>query len=331
VSIRRSLLALAAFTLLDGTRVATAATLGVRNAHAMAYDAERGRVVLFGGADEQAVCGDLWEWDGSDWRPVSGDGPAPRTFPALAYDRERKRLVLFGGNRVLFGTGDRDDTLLGDTWELGGGTWRRLDVAGPPARAEASMAYDEARRSVVLFGGYQRSGGRTVRLGDTWTWDGAVWRAMSAAGPSARSGAAVAYDAGRQRVVLFGGNDANAETWEWDGAEWRGLEAPAQGRFNSAMGYDAAARAVVRFGGVKQGARESDTWLFDGRRWERVPGPCPEPRNHAAMAWDERRGALVLYGGHDGERVFGDTWEWRRGRWRLASRVPPRPHVDNGH
>jgi hypothetical protein len=97
------------------------------------------------------------------------------------------------------------------------------------------------------------------------------------------------------------------------------------------MGYDAAAAKLVRFGGVKQGVREPDTWVFERPRWERVDVPGPEPRNHAAIAYDERRGALVLYGGHDGERVFGDTWEWRRGRWRLALRVPPRPHADNGH
>jgi len=323
-------LAAALFIALDRNDAAGEAPLGVRNAHAMAYDADRGRVVLFGGADEQAVRGDLWEWDGAAWRLVSADGPPPRTFPALAYDRERKRLVLFGGNRILFGEGDEEDTFLDDTWEFGG-AWRHLDTPGPKARAEASMAYDAAHRRIVLFGGYSRSNGQTLRLGDTWEWDGAAWRATSSASPSARSGAAIAYDSRRQRIVLFGGNDANAETWERDRGEWLGIDAPALGRFNSAMAYDAGARQVVRFGGVKQGVRESDTWLFDGRRWERATVPAPEPRNHAAVAYDERRGVLVLFGGHDGERVFGDTWEWRQGRWRLISRVAPRPHVDNGH
>jgi hypothetical protein len=330
---RRFVLAAALFIALDGSRAGGDPALGVRNAHTMAYDAERRRVVLFGGADEQGVRGELWEWDGSAWRLVCDGGPAPRTFPALAYDRERRRLVLFGGNRVLFGRGGEGDTFLDDTWEFDGAAWIRIDARpGPPARAEASMAFDAARRRVVLFGGYRRANGATQRLGDTWTWDGAAWRAWNVAeAPSARSGAAVAYDAGRQLVVLFGGNDANAETWEWDGAKWLAVDAPAPGRFNSMMGYDAGARAIVRFGGVKQGTRESDTWLFDHRRWERIAVPGPEPRNHAAMAYDEGRGVLVLHGGHDGERVFGDTWEWCHERWRLVARVPPRPRVDNGH
>lgn len=41
--------------------------IGVRNAHAMAYDNGRGRVILFGGADESKVCGDTWEWGEIRW------------------------------------------------------------------------------------------------------------------------------------------------------------------------------------------------------------------------------------------------------------------------
>jgi hypothetical protein len=328
----RTLLLLAAVASLDPIVLAPAPALTVRNAHAMAYDSKRGRVVLFGGADEKGVRGDLWEWDGSAWRLLAADGPSPRTFPALAYDRARERLVLFGGNRVLFGTADDgDDTFLNDTWEWDGGAWHCLPGAMPPARAEASVAYDAARHRVVLFGGYRKAHGELVRLGDTWEWDGSAWKALDVSGPSARSGAAIAYDPRRRRVVLFGGNDANAETWEWVGTGWRVLDAPTPGRFNCAMAYDASRRRVIRFGGVSQGVREAETWELDGTRWQRVAGPGPEGRNHSAMAYDERRKVLVLFGGHDGERVFGDTWERRLASWSRSAHVPAVPHVDNGH
>jgi hypothetical protein len=50
-----------------------------------------------------------------------------------------------------------------------GTTWTQQSPAtSPPARYSASMAYDSASSSVVLFGGFN-----TVnRLADTWTWDG---------------------------------------------------------------------------------------------------------------------------------------------------------------
>src|SRR5262249_32387785 len=126
----------------------------VRNAHAMAYDADRARVVLFGGADDSKVCGDTWEWNGNKWELVSSTGPDPRTVPAMTYDTVRKKVVLFGGNRVLFGKSPDEKTFLSDTWEWDGHNWHELNVSGPPPRAEAAIAFDSFRGRVVLFGGY---------------------------------------------------------------------------------------------------------------------------------------------------------------------------------
>jgi len=63
----------------------------------------------------------------------------------------------------------------------------------------------------VLFGGL----GPHRDKADTWTWDGTTWtKQASAAHPSAREGAAMAYDAATRTVVLFGGG-FNADTWTW--------------------------------------------------------------------------------------------------------------------
>src|SRR4051812_39871735 len=44
-------------------------------------------------------------------------------------------------------------------------------VANPDARSAAAMAYDDATRQVVLFGGQMGSG----PVGDTWVWSGSNW------------------------------------------------------------------------------------------------------------------------------------------------------------
>ena len=66
-------------------------------------------------------------------------------------------------------------------------TWtKQAPAASPPGRFEASMAYDAATGTVVLFGGY--GPGVERRLGGTWTWDGSTWTKQSpAASPPARS------------------------------------------------------------------------------------------------------------------------------------------------
>ena len=79
-----------------------------RTAHAMAYDAARGRVVLFGGST--GVGGNnTWEWDGSQWleQTSATPPPDPRSGHAMAYDAVRSQIVSFDG-----GSGLPDD----ETW-----------------------------------------------------------------------------------------------------------------------------------------------------------------------------------------------------------------------
>ena len=53
----------------------------VRSSHAMAYDRQRARVVLFGGWQNvynNYYLGDTWEWDGTTWLLRTTTGPVPR-------------------------------------------------------------------------------------------------------------------------------------------------------------------------------------------------------------------------------------------------------------
>lgn len=308
---------------------------GPRNGHGAVYDSREGTLLLFGGASADEVRGDTWRWRDGRWRRLAVSGPAPRTFPAMAFDSVRAEVVLFGGNRVLFGDSTRPPILLGDTWVLRQGEWVHLDVAGPSARAEAAVAYDPRRRRTVLFGGYRLASEGVVRLGDTWEWDGGRWSLMSRTGPSARSGAAMAYDAGLGAVVLFGGSGGPlGDTWAWDGRAWRQLPVgPAPGRFNTAMATDPVSGRVVRYGGWDGKGRVADTWELHERGWVRSDGagPAPGARNHAVLVGAPGRGSLLLYGGHDGDRVFGDLWERRGGRWVGLELPEPVRRVPNGH
>ena len=93
----------------------------------------------------------------------------------------------------------------------------------PPSMAVhwRAASSDSVRNNVVLFGGY---GGLALGYySDTWGWDGESWTQLSTTGPAARSSFSMAFDAGRGKVVLFGGNSPGGtlgDTWEWDGAAW---------------------------------------------------------------------------------------------------------------
>lgn len=306
---------------------------GPRNGHGLAYDLQAGTLVLFGGATADSVRGDTWLWKAGVWRLGAARGPDPRTFPATAYDAGRAEVLLFGGNRVLFGDSVRPPVMLGDTWIWRRGAWMRAAEDGPSPRAEAALAYDPLRHRLVLFGGYRIQDGHTLRLGDTWEWDGRRWMQVSVTGPAPRNGAAMAYDPSAHAVVLFGGSGGpRGDTWSWSGREWMPVRVPdAPGRFNAAMAWDPGSKRLVRFGGWDGARRTAETWELGPRGWVQVQAEGPSRRNHTGLVSAADRGSVLLYGGHDDDFVFGDMWEWRDRRWVRLMAAEPTRRVPNGH
>lgn len=119
---------------------------------AMAYDAERGVCVLFGGqidalAGGPAELNDAWEWDGKAWRESDASGrPSARYDHAMAFDPRAGALVVYGGRSA--------GGWLADTWEFDGKAWRPVADGGPLARSGHGMAYDELHGQMLCFGGH---------------------------------------------------------------------------------------------------------------------------------------------------------------------------------
>ena len=178
------------------------------------------------------------------WRQVSTPSPPIRYGSAMAYDSDRKMAVMFGG----YYSYDSTEKNYGDTWEWNGSMWTEASKTGPTPRRDHAMAYDSARKKVVLFGGYNGSS----YYGDTWEWDGSSWTSVSTTGPDPRAKHAMAYDAARGEVILFGGETPSHEndTWAWNGSNWTevGTTGPTS-RVDHAMAYDAFRSEVVLYSG----------------------------------------------------------------------------------
>jgi hypothetical protein len=182
--------------------------------HSIFYDAVSGRVLMFGGDDGVSRLGDTWAWDGTGWTELSPvTSPSPRGACPMTYDSARRRGVLFGG------TGE-SDVILADTWEWDGTNWiERSPASSPSPRLVHGMAYDAPRGRSLLFGGAFTDGFSVVPFDDTWAWDGSDWvELFPAVSPSPRGRHLMAYDAARERILLFGGADAVeflGGTWQW--------------------------------------------------------------------------------------------------------------------
>ncbi len=126
----------------------------------------------------------------------------------------------------------------------------------------------------------------------------------------------MAYDAVRQRTVLFGGLGSGplGDTWEWDGIDWTlrnpGGTSPSP-RVLHAMAYDPVRQRVVLFGGLdSSNPRLADTWEWDGAQWTQLlTETSPPGRKDHGLAYDGARQRLVLLGGSGSDLVdLQATW-----------------------
>lgn len=204
--------------------------------------------------------------------------------------------------------------------------WTQRQDIGPSARSKLAMAYDLKRKRTVLFGGTVSLFNTANNLADTWEWDGDFWVQVAQFGPPPMAAHAMAYDAKRGRVVLFGGRSA---TWEWDGLNWTQVaDTGPVGASNSAMVYDPNRECIVLFGGYG-GGEQGSTWQWDSVEWTQVSEVGPAARQSHAMAYDTTRRRVVLFGGWSSGILLGDTWEWDGTTWEQTAAFGPSARV--GH
>jgi hypothetical protein len=191
---------------------------GGREGAKLAYDAARRLAVLVGGVNAAGAADGTWGWDGASWRRLAGAGGPTARFPGLMeYDAARRTVVLFGGHGVEGPVG------LADTWLWDGVRWRAAKPsATPAARFNMAATFHPGLGRVVQVAGADEKG----MYGDMWTWDGVTWTKLPDSGLPARQAVGLAYDPGRERLVLTGGLDQpgtaarRQDVWEWDGTRF---------------------------------------------------------------------------------------------------------------
>jgi hypothetical protein len=276
----------------------------------MAYDSLHGDAVLFGGLDDKSLpLADLWAWRGSHWRalaPVAGPSPSARSGHAMAYDARRAEVLVVGGHTATQRTGE--------TWAWNGTAWR---LAGTlPPHEDMALAYDAKRDRVVGFGGVALGfDGFDHHVAETWEWDGSAWTQIATSGtPPPRGEFGMAYDARRERIVMFAGiNDYETlgDTWEYDGSTWqqRNPSLAPRGRRGHVLVYNAARGRVVLVGGrsstLDGDQLLADTWEWDGDNWTPIATfTAPTPRRDHAATYDPVNGRIVAFGGATSDEMW---------------------------
>lgn len=214
--------------------------------------------------------------------------------------------------------------VIADSGMCQAGWHRRFPSLQPPVRRSAMTAFDESRGSTVMLFGQANS----IALNDAWEWDGVNWTQVSAPLPPPRNGGALAWDAGRLRLVLFGGSQPGIgyrqDTWEWDGFQWaaRTPAASPSARAGAGMAYDRARGVLLLFGGYDSNTIKNDTWEWNGTQWLQM-SPGTSPSRGGVMAFDPVGNGILLYGG-----AADETWFWNGMTWQF--RIPTTPPYVRG-
>ena len=289
--------------------------------------------------------GTTFDTAGQSWSELCAinNGPGPRAGAAAAYDDTNDRLILFSGEAGP-GFHPEDIWILANATAAGGPpTWFALAAAGGPVgRQQATAAYDAATNRLILHGGC--AGNCDVALADTWVLENAnglggapTWIRLPDA-PVARRGAAAAFDAANNRLIVFGGSQGDSgsdldDVWVLKDAngiglpEWEQLlpSGPSpSARANAADAYDGATNRLIVFGGLQSTDQVlNDAWVLSGAnglggtpQWtELAPARTPPaPRWGHSGVYDEGARRFVIFGGtsagldDDLNFVANDLW-----------------------
>ena len=212
----------------------------------------------------------------------------------------------------------------------------------PPRRAHHSLIYDESRKAIVLTGGSTQldGGSRYDFFNDLWVFDGTKWTPMEPSG-NRLSGATLAYDTKRGRVVSFGGFSGTASLPDvrmLEANTWKGIgEHTAMPAAEAGFIYDTEHDRFFAFGGSGgRGRTYGDTWQYDGTTWTNLNVSGPAARQAHVMVFDPARKRTVVFGGmglsQAGQRppLLGDTWEFDGMSWKRVDAQGPSPRSGAG-
>lgn len=311
------------------TAVPTAITPFTQCCGGIAFDPADNETVLVGGfvygnnTVSDFNSNSTWIFSNYTWKWI----PTNSTFrgrygASLVYDAADGYLMLFGGDAYgAFGYAPQ-------TWRFDAGVWSLVHTSATPGgRDGAAIAYDAADGYALLFGG--DSSGRY--LSDTWTYKNGTWTNLTSSltsSPSARAGAAMAYDAQDGYVVLYGGGGKHGDhndTWTFANGTWTNITlsagAPPSPRDSAAVAYVPTQGYVLLYGGGNfySGLNPyfgslielSDTWTFSGGAWAAAnPAESPSARSGAVATFDPNLGSVVMYGGESDYASLASTWGW---------------------
>lgn len=221
----------------DGTNwtelTAAGSGAGPRSSPVMAWDAARGKLVVFGGKGDAASWNnylqDTWEWDTTNgWLQIGTASVPDKRWLTNGVYVPGIGVVFHGGNSQDAGGVTYTDSL---TWAYDGSNWSAIALG--PTLQNGVLVYRSTTHDLIYACGNSvassTAGTDTWRLDlGTMTWSQIVTATLptsdNATGGPGLTGPTGYFNEATGKVVLHGGQGnggpPSSLTWEFDGTDW---------------------------------------------------------------------------------------------------------------
>ena len=316
-----------------------------RQGHSAVLDSAANQMIVFGGMGGGVDFNDIWSLSTSvsspQWTSVAAVGSAPpaRTGHSAVYDSTNSRMTIFGGGLPC----------ANDVWVLsnanrvnGSPAWTQLSPSGtaPAARIFHTAVYDATSNRMIVFGGSNCASAGAQFYNDVWILSNAnglggtpTWTQLSPSGgpPAVRENHTAVYDAGSNRMMVFGGTANGSffnDVWALSNANglggasaWTQISpsgTPISSRAGHTAVYQAGANRMIVFGGANaSGSIVNDVWalsnangLSGASAWSQIfpAGTSPVARDEHTAVYDAGSSRMIVFAGASAVASLNDTW-----------------------
>jgi hypothetical protein len=274
----------------------------------LAYDEARNELLLLG-MNETDGDTEMYRLVSGSWQAVTPeDLPACVNLGSMVYQRHNQRVLFVGGQCA---NGGFDDL----SFEWDGNNWTDLEPDSTQGILSGfGLAYDQARRETVLFGGFDFGVSGATFVFRNGSWD----LVLGSFTPGPRSLAVFEYDPVNKVHWLFGGRNNNgsySELWKFSGGTWQLVfaeNAPTAACVDPAGAWDTERNRLVVI------CSDSSTFEWNGESWTSFSSLTERPpaRRWSSAIFDPRSRETLLFGGYTfGNDYLNELWSWNGTRW----------------